>query len=196
MCGAPQAVGTEVGAYASMFGELVREPRPSKGSRSKGVVLDETRTICPVLEEFCMRPEGMEAIESLTRISARIRTDGASQASRKGCMFSHLSVAKSQAWLACSVCGSRERLHGCLENVFVGCWEHTQQHMKANGYRLAVSHVYPASLRRNGSTENYPPPMCSLWLDCFGVTDGFGACCDLLCCDGRLRVRPGPRAGV
>ena len=66
----------ELSAYASMFGELTRESQnksSSKGSRNKGVVVDESRTICPVLEAFCLKPEGVEAIEALTRISAKMK---------------------------------------------------------------------------------------------------------------------------
>ena len=36
------------------------------------VAIDETRSTCPALEAFCGKPQGVEAIEALTRISARV----------------------------------------------------------------------------------------------------------------------------
>jgi hypothetical protein len=38
----------------------------------------------------------------------------------------------------CSVCGGTERLHGCLQSVFIGCWRHLRDHLQETGQALAM----------------------------------------------------------
>ena len=58
-----------------------------KNSRSNRVVsIDETRTVCPVLTEICKKPELVENIESLARISAKMASSAENTAVR--CPFS------------------------------------------------------------------------------------------------------------
>ena len=106
-----------------MFHQLNRDvTNATKNSRgSSKVSIDETRSACPDLESFCQNPKGAEAIEALTKISARVAVGGSDMPS-----------------LSCGVCGSVEQLHGCLESVFVGCWKHTREYLSSKGLTLAM----------------------------------------------------------
>ena len=60
--------------YAATFHQLTRDAaEATKNARAATrVAIDETRSTCPALEAFCGKPQGVEAIEALTRISARV----------------------------------------------------------------------------------------------------------------------------
>ena len=75
---------SELSKSAAMFHQLTRDAaEATKNARSATtkITIDEARSTCTALEAFCSTPQGVEAIEALTKISARLAAGNDGEAS-------------------------------------------------------------------------------------------------------------------